>query len=220
MKTKIGLLVAGLGLIAAPPVRAHHAFAAEFDIKKPVKLSGTVVRVEWTNPHTWIYIDVKDEVGKVVHWELEFGAPNALMRQGWTRHSIQVGDEITVNAYMAKDGSKLANARTVVLPDGRQMSAVQRAEVRPNNDPWPCSAGSATGGTYDDRRAQANLEFRGLRRIPACGIPVSGQWLHYPTPGTPRTSDGKPNLAASTPKTADGKPDLTGIWFNYKVEGT
>ena len=123
MRTYISLLVSGLGLIAASPALAHHAFAAEFDINKPVKLTGTVMIVEWTNPHAWIYIDVKDEAGKVVHWELEFGAPNALMRQGWSRHSIRVGDEITVSAYKAKDGGNRANARTVLLPDGQTMSA-------------------------------------------------------------------------------------------------
>ena len=122
MKVKLALLVAGLGLTAALPVLAHHSFAAEYDQAKPVKLTGTVTKVEWMNPHARFYIDVKED-GKVTNWELELGSPNGLMRQGWTRNSMKNGDEVVVNGYLAKDGSKMANARTVNLSDGRKLFA-------------------------------------------------------------------------------------------------
>lgn len=116
MRTRFAVFVAGLGLLLmAKPVLAHHAFAAEFDDKKPVKLTGVVTKVEWTNPHTWFYLDVKDESGKVTNWGFEMGSPNGLMRNGWTRNSMKIGDVITVEASRARDGSNIANARVVVL---------------------------------------------------------------------------------------------------------
>src|SRR5262245_1284600 len=101
---------------------AHHAFTAEFDAEKPVSLSGTVTKLEWTNPHAHFHLDVSDG-GAVVSWNLELGSPNALMRRGWTRSALKVGDKITVTGYLAKDGSHLANARTVTLSDGRTVFA-------------------------------------------------------------------------------------------------
>jgi hypothetical protein len=111
-----------LGLCAVP-MAAHHSFAAEYDSKKPVTLTGTVTKVEWTNPHARFYIDVKDASGATANWELELGSPNGLMRLGWTRNSLKPGETVSVEGYVAKDGSKLANARSVTLGDGRKVFA-------------------------------------------------------------------------------------------------
>ena len=110
------VLAAVLGLLlTAAPVLAHHSFAAEFDASKPLKLTGTVTKLEWTNPHTWFFVDVKGEDGKITNWGFEMGSPNGLMRAGWTRNSMKAGDMVTVEASRAKDGSNTANARTVTL---------------------------------------------------------------------------------------------------------
>ena len=103
------------------PMFAHHSFAAEFDVKQPVTLKGTVTKLEWTNPHVWIYIDVMNEDGTVAHWQCENGAPNALARMGWTRHSLKVGDQVTIEGFRAKNNALTANARQVLLPDGRKV---------------------------------------------------------------------------------------------------
>ena len=129
MKLTLASLAAALGLlISAVPVLAHHSFAAEYDSNKPVTLKGTVSKVEWTNPHARFYVDVKDDSGKVTTWNLELASPNVLSRNGWGRNTVKVGDAVTVNGSMAKDGANLANARTVVLADGRKVFAGSQGE--------------------------------------------------------------------------------------------
>jgi hypothetical protein len=123
MKAKLLTVIAGGLLMAVTPVLAHHSFAAEYDSNKAVSLKGTVTKVEWMNPHARFYLDVKDESGKVTNWEFELGSPNGLMRQGWTRNSMKIGDAISVDGYQAKDGANLANARNVKLSDGRKLFA-------------------------------------------------------------------------------------------------
>ena len=114
-RSALVFVLAGL-LSAAAPLVAHHSFSAEFDAAKPFKMTGTVTKVEWMNPHTFFYIDVKDEkTGKVSNWAMEMGSPNALTRAGWTRNSMKIGDVVSVEGSLAKDGSPTGNARTVML---------------------------------------------------------------------------------------------------------
>jgi hypothetical protein len=102
---------------------AHHSFSAEYDRDKPIKVTGTVTKLEWTNPHARIYVDVQDADGKVVNWDFELGPPNGLMRQGWSRNSLRAGHVVTINGFLSKDQEHVANARSVHLPDGRQVLA-------------------------------------------------------------------------------------------------
>jgi len=108
-------MLAVIVVALAVPAAAHHSFSAEFDAKQPVKLTGTVTKVEWTNPHVWFYIDVKDETGKVTNWGMEMGGPNGLLRAGWTRNSMKTGDVVTVDGFKARSGRPLGNATSVVL---------------------------------------------------------------------------------------------------------
>jgi hypothetical protein len=118
------VLVGGVGLLVAVlPAVAHHAFVAQYDASKSTTLQGVVTKVEWTNPHARFYVDVKDKSGNVTNWNLELASPIALRRLGWTRDFLQVGSVVTVFGALAKDGSKMANARTVTLADGRKMEA-------------------------------------------------------------------------------------------------
>lgn len=119
--TLVGALAAGLVAAGAPAAVAHHAFTAEFDGTKPVLLSGVVTRMDWVNPHSWIYIDVTQADGSVEKWEVEAGAPNAMFRRGWNKNSIPPGTEIVVDGYRAKNGKNIANGRNVTFPDGRKM---------------------------------------------------------------------------------------------------
>jgi len=116
-------------LVAHATLSAHHSFAAEFDVNKAVTLKGTVARIAWTNPHAHIHIDVKDDAGKLRSWDFELGSPNALIRRGWSGQTLKPGDVITVSGYLAKDGSPLANARTVTLSDGRTVFAGSSSET-------------------------------------------------------------------------------------------
>lgn len=102
-------------------ISAHHAFTAEYDENKRVTVSGTVTKFEWTNPHAWLYVDGKDESLKAANWGFEMGSPNGLLHRGWRRTELKRGDQVTVEGYRAKDGSNVANARTVALPDGRKL---------------------------------------------------------------------------------------------------
>ena len=121
MKT-LPLCVAAIALAAAFPALAHHSFAAEFDGTKAVRLRGTLTKMEWTNPHSYFYIDVTDEKGKVVSWGCEAASPGALSRRGFKRGDVKLGDTLIVDGYLAKDHSHLIDARRVTLPDGRIVS--------------------------------------------------------------------------------------------------
>jgi hypothetical protein len=101
--------------VAATPARAHHSFASVFDADQPIKLTGTVTKIEWQNPHAWFYIDVKNERGEATNWALELGSPNLLLRAGWARESLKTGDSVTVDAWRSRDGNNIANASVVVL---------------------------------------------------------------------------------------------------------
>jgi hypothetical protein len=115
------LSVASAMLVLTMRISAHHAFAAEYDENKRITVSGKVTSFKWTNPHGWLYVDGKDESGKVTSWGFEMGSPGGLMRRGWSRTELKKGDPVTVEGYGAKDGSNTANASTVTLPDGRKL---------------------------------------------------------------------------------------------------
>jgi hypothetical protein len=107
--------IVGLVAWASVPALAHHSFSAEFDLKQPLTVTGTVTKLEWTNPHVWFYIDVKDESGKVTNWGMEMGSPNGLLRTGWTRNSMKLGDVVTVDGFKARNGTPNGNATSVVM---------------------------------------------------------------------------------------------------------
>ena len=123
MRTKLVVVVAGVGLLllAAAPVRAHHAFSAEFDINMPLQLRGTLLKWEMVNPHSWFHVNVKDASGRVTEWMVEGGSPNQLIRLGVTKNTIPIGTELHIDAYQAKDGGNKAVGRDFVLADGKRL---------------------------------------------------------------------------------------------------
>jgi len=138
MRTKLFGIAAAAALlitVAGVQVAAHHSFAAEFDAKRPVKLRGTVVKMEWINPHSWIHIDVRDASGKVERWMVEGGAPNALLRRGWNKASLPEGTEILVEGFQAKDGANRANGRDITFPDGRKLFVGSSGTGAPDERP-------------------------------------------------------------------------------------
>jgi len=129
----ISVVVIGF-VLAAPAVKAHHSFAAEFDAAKALNLKGIVTKIEWANPHTYFYLDVTGPDGKVTNWGMEMGSPNALMRAGWTRNTLHVGDEVTVEGAQAKDGTNVGNARAVILAStGKRLFAASSQSETPQH---------------------------------------------------------------------------------------
>jgi Family of unknown function (DUF6152) len=120
-----------IGAVTSGTAIAHHSFAAEFNRLNPVTLKGTITNVEWENPHTRLYLSVPDKLGVVSKWELELASPNSLLRAGWTRHSVHIGDQVTVNGFRAKDGTNLANASTMFAADGRRILSEQSSADAP-----------------------------------------------------------------------------------------
>jgi hypothetical protein len=136
MKTKLVLAVGGVSLIlTAVPLWAHHAFAAEFDAKRPVHLTGEVIEMEWINPHSWVHMNVKGSDGATTSWMVEAGTPNTLFRRGFTKDSLKPGTQIVVDGYQAKDGSNRANARDVTLPGGRKLFIGSTGTGAPGEEP-------------------------------------------------------------------------------------
>src|SRR5580704_667767 len=119
MKLAIAMII--LGLAAAGPTIAHHAFAAEFDVNQPVKVHGTITKMEWVNPHAWLYVNVKGADGQVVNWQFELGPPNALFRLGWKKDAIAEGTEVDISGFRAKARENVGNGRSIILPDGKEL---------------------------------------------------------------------------------------------------
>ena len=138
MKIRATLALAALLLAPCKPAAAHHSFAAEFDGSKPVRLVGKISRIEWTNPHSYFYLDVADDKGSVTNWACEGASPLALTRRGWKKGDLKLGDTIVVDGYRARDGSHFINARRVTFPDGRSLDSGSRApDAPPDQDSAP-----------------------------------------------------------------------------------
>ena len=132
MKVTSFVAFAAIAIVATTiPIAAHHSFAAEFDANRPLTVSGTVTKLEWTNPHARLYVDEIDKDGKVVSWDFELGPPNGLMRNGWNRNSLKAGHKVTVSGFHSKTNPRVANARTVTLADGRRVFAGSSFDTGP-----------------------------------------------------------------------------------------
>jgi hypothetical protein len=134
VKAKFLVFATITGLAAVVPAIAHHSFAAEFDGSRSVRLSGTITKIEWSNPHSYFYIDVKDDKGNILNWGCEGAGPGALTRRGWKKGDLKLGDTLIVDGYPAKDGSHLIDARRVTLPDGRIVSGGSAGDGGPGDD--------------------------------------------------------------------------------------
>jgi len=177
-KSTISTVIAAF-LFTAASAFAHHPFAAEFDHNKPVTLNGTVTRVEWTNPHVYTYLDVKDDQGKVVNWKVEMASPDALTKAGWTKTTLKSGESVTLQGWRAKDGTNYANAESMTMPDGKQLSAVtsylgvgesgQRTDAASNADLTPTAVGTAGGQTPATTGANDSLP-RTASPLPFVGL--------------------------------------------------
>jgi hypothetical protein len=137
LATLAGIIAACATAVTAVPALAHHSFAAEFDATKAIRLTGTLTKVEWTNPHTYFYLDVKEDSGQVVRWGCEAGSPGALSRRGFKRGDLKLGDTLIVDGYRARDGSRLIDARRVTLPDGRIVSGASAGDGGPVDPATP-----------------------------------------------------------------------------------
>src|SRR5579871_1101287 len=137
MRFRFCLVFSALCLASAVPVAAHHSFAAEFDGSKAVRLRGTLTKIEWTNPHSYFYIDVKDDKGATVNWGCEAASPGALSRRGFKKGDVKLGDMVIVDGYLAKDGSHFIDARRVTLPDGRVVSGGSAGDGGPGEGAGP-----------------------------------------------------------------------------------
>jgi Family of unknown function (DUF6152) len=133
MRTKhwFVLLAVSAVMLTSIPLLAHHSFAAQYDRNKPNTITGPVTKVDWINPHARFFVEVKDQSGKIINWEVELGPPAMLMRNGWTRNSLKIGETVTVSGFVAKDGSNLTNAQTVTLSDGRKVFAGSSSQTNP-----------------------------------------------------------------------------------------
>jgi len=133
MRTHIPVVVAGFLFAGVMPIVAHHSFAAEYDATQPVKVTGVVTRVEWTNPHIWFYVDVKDDAGKVTNWGFSGGPPGVLQRRGISRTAMKPGDVVVVEGFKARDGSTNASGGSVTFPDGRRVFTASNEDAVPKS---------------------------------------------------------------------------------------
>ncbi|MCU1337204.1 MAG: hypothetical protein JWO19_2785 [Bryobacterales bacterium] len=142
MTTKLAILATSFILAAAVPIFAHHAYTAEFDTQKPIKMTGVLTKVEWANPHIWVYLDVKDQNGKVVNWGFSASPPGMLQRRGITKSSLKIGEVLTITGHQAKDGSNNASGNVVTFADGRDALIGQDQVLRPTEPVAPNSTTS------------------------------------------------------------------------------